>query len=432
MQASGLDGTSFAPDPNRHCFFAFDALEQRLNLFHGLIKSRDELILVLGEKGSGKTTFLEQFRLTSRLAWKKCRYRTGFVGDDELPEAPHSRFCPAIILQDKSHRTVIFDDAHLIEPPALELLLKKLKGIATSGKVDRMILFGEPTINAHLMNCHAALCDNLAISRIYLPVLTEAETVEYLRHRLSIARVSNSRLLSRRVAKKIHRSTGGLPGRINSEAEIWLQKNAKKTSYFSPGDKPSRVDRLRRLLSDVTSAGERLVAVTRLQPYRSENSRKNREKTLHRNDVIDPATVAEHVPAMVDRLNKNIKLPISPPSPKHLPPDQTGTVQDNIHREEWLLCQDPECFTIQVLGVRSEAALAAIVKTYKSLSDRQIACCQTLYKGERAYPLLWGIYRTRLEASAAIEELPDKLKEYFPLIRPISAVHQYIHLNGSE
>ena len=112
-------------------------------------------------------------------------------------------------------------------------------------------------------------------------------------------------------------------------------------------------------------------------------------------------------------------------------PGQKVTTNHAIYREDWLLCQDPKHYTVQVLGVRSEKAIASIVKSHRLPVHRQIACFRTFYKGETAYPLLWGVYRTRSEASAAVDDLPDKLKDFFPLIRRISAIQQAINANNS-
>jgi septal ring-binding cell division protein DamX len=84
------------------------------------------------------------------------------------------------------------------------------------------------------------------------------------------------------------------------------------------------------------------------------------------------------------------------------------------------------------LAVKTEAALSTIVKAHNSLSHRDIASYQTFYNGEKAFPLLWGIYQTRPEALIAIEKLPDKLKTFYPLIRQISAIHQSIQSNGPD
>jgi hypothetical protein len=338
----------------------------------------------------------------------------------------------AYVLRSKPYQTILIDDAHLLEPATLKSLLIRFVRGTKEGLVNRLILFGDPSIKSNLTDCLPFLSDNTAVGNIHLPVMNQAETSQYLSYLLSVAGISQSRLLNRRVVNKIYRSTGGVPGLVKQEAKAWLQRKSEKLTLFSKKDKSSRTSRFRELFKDVSVVSNRLKAGAWLHTIRSENdSRSKTEKSSH-NRAIDRNKKPDTLLSPASRRNNQDRLQQMGEALssrlKPLPPDQIAISIDDIHREEWLLDQDPKCFTLQVLGVKTETALAAIINANKILLDREIACFCTFYKGEKAFPLLWGIYQTQTKASAAIEELPNRLKTFYPLVRPMYAIQHSIHL----
>ena len=416
----------FAPVSGRQTYFSFDALEQRLGLLRGLMNSRDNIILVIGEQGIGKTTFLNQFLQTSHLQWKSCRLQMG----GEASVASIDAGC-AYVLNNKPHQTILIDDAHLLGPATLKSLLIKFVRNSNEGRINRLILFGDPSINSSLSDSLPSLSDYTAVSQIHLPAMNQSETSQYLHRLMSIAGISPNRRLNRRVVNKIYRSTGGVPGLINIEAEEWLQKKNKKGTLASDKNKSSGASRLRELFKDVSFATDRLKLGTWIDTIRFENFSRSKKESSSRNRTMNLAkTPDSHLAPISSRNEKSSPQRLGDTQKSRLNPllpDQTEIDINDIHREEWLLCQDPKCFTLQVLGVKTESALAAIVKAHKFLRHREIACFRTDYKGEKAFPLLWGIYQTRTEASAAIKDLPDKLKTFYPLVRQMYAIQQSIH-----
>ena len=416
----------FAPVSGRQTYFSFDALEQRLGLLRGLMNSRDNIILVIGEQGIGKTTFLSQFLQTSHLQWKSCRLQ---IGGETSIDSIHTG-C-VYVLHNKPHQNILIDDAHLLKPATLKSLLIKFVRNANEGRVNRLILFGDPSINSSLSDCLPSLSDNTAVSQIHLPAMNQAETSQYLLHLASIAGISPSRRLNRRVVNRIYRSTGGVPGLIYKEAEAWLQKKNTKGTLTFDENKSSGASRLRELFKEVSIVADRLKVGAWIKPTRTEDfSRSEKESSSCKWAMDQVKTPDNHLAQASSRYKKDspqrmgdtLNSRLNP-----LPSDQTEIDFGGIHREEWLLCQDPRCFTLQVLGAKTEAALAAIVNAHKILLHREIACFRTIYKGEKAFPLLWGLYQTRTEASAAIEDLPNKLKTFYPLVRRMYTIQQSIN-----
>jgi DamX protein len=97
-----------------------------------------------------------------------------------------------------------------------------------------------------------------------------------------------------------------------------------------------------------------------------------------------------------------------------------------IHREEWLLSQDGESYTIQIIGVSSEALMLDFIKRNQLLKQNEIAYYQTTFQGKPWYQALYGIYPSGREARMAAEKLPDNIRRAGPWIRKLSGVQKAI------
>ena len=103
-----------------------------------------------------------------------------------------------------------------------------------------------------------------------------------------------------------------------------------------------------------------------------------------------------------------------------------------IYRENWLLTQNSAYYTIQILGVRNEKRLQDFVEENISSKEHNIAYYQTSYKGKDWYPLLYGVYASKTEASSAIKELPPTVQKVSPWIRRMSSVHRAIQRQSTK
>jgi type II secretory pathway predicted ATPase ExeA len=450
-KAAGLP----AREVDLNSYFAFEALEQRLRMLCRLIAGQDTLILVIGERGSGKSTLLARFLSTCRLAWKDCRFHLRPDDLDKSPDVAVLHNHPTHVFQNKANQTMIIDDAHRLGPKALEYLQQTIWKPTQPCRSERLVLFGEPSLNADLNGLKNTREDDAPVSKVFLPAMTEDETAAYLSHRSSLAGVSERRLLSRRAVRKIHHATGGLPGPINIEFDSWLQKRGPGTP--TPAiDRSSNPGRLRHFLNVITAAGEQLAAKNMLHKDRWQSATDRRDtdacrqmvtakntvcRTLASGDTVKggasylkdfcSAAAAGQLPLMAARTGEKWG---NPPPEKTMPCQLTESLSSvlnddtgpNILREQWLLGQDPSCYTIQVLGVRTEVSLARIIVAHRLPQHRYIASFLTSYRGEPAYPLLWGVYRHLSDASSALEELPEALKKFHPMIRRLSSIQNLI------
>ena len=119
------------------------------------------------------------------------------------------------------------------------------------------------------------------------------------------------------------------------------------------------------------------------------------------------------------------------PSPIHQvtdtpSPASTGPHDKNLLREDWLLKQAPNHYTVQILGVRDEAALLAFVESVTFPSGLTIAYFETYHRESSWYPLLCGIYPNSQKAQLAIKKLPPEIQQLSPWVRSMASVQSAI------
>jgi DamX protein len=97
-----------------------------------------------------------------------------------------------------------------------------------------------------------------------------------------------------------------------------------------------------------------------------------------------------------------------------------------VHREKWLLSQDPASYTIQIIGVSTQETMLNFIERNEWLKQNEAAYYETTFRGKPWYQLLYGIYPTRQAAQLAAQSLPDNIRRAGPWIRRISAVQKAI------
>jgi len=95
------------------------------------------------------------------------------------------------------------------------------------------------------------------------------------------------------------------------------------------------------------------------------------------------------------------------------------------HREDWLLQQDANAYSLQLLGSRSEASITKFIRQHK-LDVSQTAYYRGMYKGAEWYVLLYGSYSSSEAALAGRDELPAAVRNNKPWPRMLKSVHAAI------
>ncbi len=225
-----LNRYPFAPEPDLAFYYEYDSLKNCYALLGRLVQGDEIIILVIGEQGSGKTSLLKRYLSASIAGWKTGRIRIrpkarAKRGQPPLFDENKVDSYPAYFLQDAKESIIIIDDAHELSKRNLTYVLKSTQKARDSDNVKRFILLGEPQLMDAVNELTASLGYEIAVSKIFLPPMSREQIKGYLNYRLAVAGCIDKRLFSASALKKIHRLSGGLPGRINTMANQQLKEN---------------------------------------------------------------------------------------------------------------------------------------------------------------------------------------------------------------
>eukprot|EP01137_Pigoraptor_chileana_P005597 Opistho-2@2899 len=265
---------SIAPDP-RYLFMSERHRDALAHLLYG-VRGGGGFVLLTGEIGAGKTTvcrcFLEQIPKRCNVAYIFNPKLTVNELLRTICEEFHIGGVPAAGAQEqatvksyldplnefllKTHavgqnNVLIIDEAQNLAPEVLEQL-RLLTNLETSErKLLQIVLIGQPELRDMLARPELEQLAQRVIARFHLQALSEAETVQYVRHRLGVAGLSGPLPFDGGALRRIHRLARGVPRRINLLCDRAL------LGAYAHGR--SRVDRaiVDRAAAEVFDAGER-------------------------------------------------------------------------------------------------------------------------------------------------------------------------------
>lgn len=227
---------SIAPDP-RYLFMSGRHREALAHLLYG-VRGSGGFVVLTGDIGAGKTTvcrcLLEQLPervnvayifnpkltveelLKSICAEFRIPYKhegPGMATVKDYVDALNEYLLRTHAV--RQNNVLIIDEAQNLSVDVLEQL-RLLTNLETSErKLLQIVLIGQPELRTMLAQPNLKQLAQRVIARYHLGALTEAETAQYVQHRLEVAGLSQAIPFDARMMRRIHRLAGGVPRRIN-------------------------------------------------------------------------------------------------------------------------------------------------------------------------------------------------------------------------
>ena len=195
-------------------------------------------VLLTGDIGTGKTTicrcFLEQIPAGCHVAYifnpklTVAELLQSICEEFHIAAAPKAADSPslksyidalnAFLLQNHAagqSSVLVIDEAQNLSAEVLEQL-RLLTNLETSErKLLQIILIGQPELRSMLAQPKLEQLAQRVIARFHLDALTEAESAQYIQHRLDVAGHTGPLPFDRQALQRIHRLARGVPRRIN-------------------------------------------------------------------------------------------------------------------------------------------------------------------------------------------------------------------------
>jgi len=227
---------SIAPDP-RYLFMSERHREALAHLLYG-VDGGGGFVLLTGEIGAGKTTvcrcFMEQIpnrcnvayifnpKLTAtELLSSICdEFQIPYPLVDARASTVKDFLDPLNEFLLRTHSVgqksvLIIDEAQNLSAEVLEQL-RLLTNLETNErKLLQIILIGQPELRSMLARPDLEQLAQRVIARFHLEALSEGETVQYIRHRLSVGGLVGALPFDSKVMQRIHKLAHGVPRRIN-------------------------------------------------------------------------------------------------------------------------------------------------------------------------------------------------------------------------
>jgi general secretion pathway protein A len=230
----GLREDPFHVSPNPRFYYPTSAHDTALaDLMFG-IETRQGLLVLTGEPGTGKTSILNAI-----LDWQRERGRSAafifhtrvepigllrlILADFGLPCESKSKSDLIRILHHwllqrhavKDLPVLVLDEAHALPGQTLDEIRLILNVETSRGKMLQIILSGQPELEEKLRSPALRQLRQRIMVHSRLPVLTEEETAGYISRRLAVAGCSDTTVFPHKVVQSIYVISQGIPRVVN-------------------------------------------------------------------------------------------------------------------------------------------------------------------------------------------------------------------------
>jgi DamX protein len=467
-------------------YFASEEGNQQLALLEHLSRYSSLLSVVQGPQGSGKSRFLMEFARhqddTTVVSHVKA---TMLMTAGQLLQAMYAGFASHFTqppnettfgpllkfshdLDEKGQAAlVLIDNAQELNTDAVSMLLDMMSLATENQTVPHIVLFSEYSLSRNLDAYQRSRYEQLSHSFTLAPYSLE-QTRAYLLHRV------------RAVGGGI--KSGGYPGRINQLAQAMMgngNKPAKSAMRFNlaVGFPLAHMALLSVvmlgilvavLFSDksetpITSSADRSSNVIPLSPRQGQSSAETiaridamQRKIGQEGEIILPPIPAgsSSLPAISMSNAPSAEQPntssmITPAistapirseaplaqaaptvdAPAEMVPTRNEQAnlkvsQDRFDKTEWWLSQNPNRYTLQLLGTHNKGTVQDFIRDQGGVDA--FGYFKSKHNGKDWFVVVYGSYRNRSEAIAAAETLPKDIRDLNPWARSARGIQDDI------
>ena len=479
----GLEEQPFKDHAGDGYLYSDNNLDMTSNIIMEYLTTPATTIVLTGERGVGKTTFL---RKVLRLGYQRYQFCTVRVREDTRFEfiedkikqrwelSPANVKSPVIdlsienyvisYLREHPHAVLIIDDAHNLESSTLDrlLTLKHRIGLACPSGMG-FILAGEPSLKVKITELEES---NPACTQTYqidVRPLNKEQTESYLLHRLTTAGLNIDSPFSDDDIARIYDLSAGNIRKIHYEAARVLKDQLNQnilhdsTSAYPEQKKtnnPILVIVIAIILGIIvfglykrnqsSQTEQEVIAIP--QEIITENEIGDTETEIMidtpidtpDNDPTDAVLIddqsssdegsqlnAEEIAKQDPLLAESIEQVVEPD--QSLPVQEENAPEDpptHTSGEGWLKSLDPSNYTLQVVASKDIKKLEDLIKSEKL--TKNYAFFPKPVNDSTYYVLVIGDYKTRQEAIDASRQLSNKLRKNEPWPVLISSIHPYL------
>jgi septal ring-binding cell division protein DamX len=123
-------------------------------------------------------------------------------------------------------------------------------------------------------------------------------------------------------------------------------------------------------------------------------------------------------------------VPPPAPSPSAIPPSSAQAsaakpADDGIKGRDWIVAQDPNHYTVQLIGSSNEAAVIRFI--HKHGIEKEASYYSTTHNGKPWFSVLYGNFPSLDAARQAAKRLPPSLRNASPWLRSFSEIHTLLN-----
>ncbi len=249
----GLREHPFIEHANHSYLYSDSQLEMTSNIIMEYLANPTTTIVLTGEDGVGKTTFL---RKVLRLGHQQYLFFTLRVNNETNFEFIEDKIKQRWVLPDRNehslaadlsienyvitylrkytHAAIIIDDAHFLSSSTLDKLLALKHRISLAYPLSLgLILAGENTLKLAITELEDSNPACTQVYQINVRPFTRVQTGHYIEHRLQAAGLEGKILLDETDFTEIHKATLGNIRQIHERAILALQNQCRESSLES-------------------------------------------------------------------------------------------------------------------------------------------------------------------------------------------------------